>query len=88
MDFYCFITISDLPVFETISFIFNESSLDKNNREFNPAGLIEPAYGKWYLSQRRTAKAPVSLHIRANSSEPSLFAYTIEGLHKEPEICP
>ena len=33
----------------------------------------------WYLSHRRPAKAQTSLHIRAVSSEPSLFAHMKYG---------
>ena len=33
----------------------------------------------WYLSHRRPAKAQASLHIRAVSPEPSLFAYMKYG---------
>ena len=33
----------------------------------------------WYLSHRRPAKAQASLHIRAVSPEPSLFAHIIYG---------
>ena len=35
---------------------------------------------KGYLSHRQTAKAQASLHIRAVSPEPLLFAHTIKGV--------
>ena len=42
----------------------------------------------WYLSHRRPAKAQASLHIRAVSPEPSLFAHMKHGSRRSvgPEI--